>query len=79
MEEKARNLLMLCWRNAKRLPMIMVAMDKIITILYQSTSIDPKTLYKADIKMKATEPFEITDKKDVAAIGAPSYTSAVHK
>ena len=29
--------------------------------------------------MNATEPFDITDKKDVTAIGEPSYTSAVHK
>ena len=31
------------------------------------------------MKVKAMAPFEITDRKDVTAIGEPSYTSAVHK
>ena len=29
--------------------------------------------------INAIEPFEITDKKELTAMGAPSYTSAVHK
>jgi len=31
------------------------------------------------MKIKATAPLETTDKNDVVAMGAPSYTSAVHK
>ena len=31
------------------------------------------------MKMNAIEPFDTTDKKEVTAIGEPSYTSAVHK
>ena len=31
------------------------------------------------MKVKAMAPFEITDRKEVTAIGEPSYTSAVHK
>ena len=79
MEEKARNLLIFCCRNAKRFPIIIVAMDKIISILYHSSAIGLNTLYKAAMKIKAMDPFDITDKKAVVAIGAPSYTSAVHK
>ena len=37
------------------------------------------TLYKVVSKINAMDPFEITDKKEVTAIGDPSYTSAVHK
>ena len=31
------------------------------------------------ININAIAPFEITDKKEVTAMGEPSYTSAVHK
>jgi len=37
------------------------------------------TLYKAVSKINATDPFEMTDKKELTTIGAPSYTSSSHK
>ena len=79
MDEKARKRLIFCWRNAKRLPMTIVAIAKITSIMYQVSNIGWKALYKALMKTKAIDPFEMTDRNEVAAIGEPSYTSAVHK
>ena len=71
MEEKARNRLMFCCLNANRLPSIIVAIDKLITMMYQICSNGKNTLYKVEIKIKAIADFEITDKKEVTAIGEP--------
>src|SRR6188768_2844565 len=79
MDENARNRLILCCLNANRLPTIMVAIESNITILYQSSCMGANTLYKVESRIKAMDPLDITDKKDVTATGEPSYTSAVHK
>ena len=79
MEEKAKNLLIFCCRIAKRFPTIMVMMDSNITILYHTACMGSNTLYKTETNTNAIAPFEITDKKEVTAMGEPSYTSAVHK
>ena len=78
MDEKARKRLMFCCLNANRLPRIIVAIDKLITMMYQICSNGKNTLYKVEIKIKAIAAFVITERKEVTAIGAPSYTFDVH-
>jgi hypothetical protein len=50
----------------------MVTIDNNMIILYHTSCIGWKTLYKVAMNIKATDPFDITDKKEVAAKGAPS-------
>ena len=70
-EEKARNRLILFCLIAKRLPMIMVMIDKINMRVYQVWCIGWKTLYKTVMKINAIAPFETTERKEVTATGAP--------
>src|SRR5688500_12882320 len=79
MEEKARNRLIFCWRMANKFPMIMVASAKMIRILYHTLLSGCNTLYNAAIKINAIDTLDTTERKEVTAIGEPSYTSAVHK
>jgi hypothetical protein len=72
MEENARNLLKLSCRIANRFPIIMVSKDKMNKMLYHVSAIGRKTVYKTETKTKRTAPFDITDKKEVTAMGAPS-------
>ena len=46
--------------------------DNNITILYHKSCIGANTLYKVVSKIKVIAPFEITDKKEVTAMGDPS-------
>src|SRR4030095_12064644 len=78
-EEKARNRFKLFCLMAKRLPIMMVSKESRNKILYQISARGVKTVYKTEINTKITAPFEITDRYEVTATGAPSYTSAVHK
>src|SRR5256885_9895288 len=79
MDEKARKRFIFCCLSANKFPTIIVAIASTTIILYHVSSAGWNTLNSADMNTKATAPFETTDKKEVAAIGEPSYTSAVHK
>jgi hypothetical protein len=71
-EEKARNLLKLFCLIANKLPVIIVRSDRMNNILYHASANGLKTVYKTETNTKSTAPFEITDKKEVTAMGAPS-------
>src|SRR5687767_14336052 len=79
MDENARKRLKLFCLIAKRFPIIMVSNDKTNSMLYHVSDQGLKTVYKTETKTKSTAAFDTTDKKEVTATGAPSYTSAVHK
>ncbi len=79
MEEKARNRLKLFCLNAKRLPTMIVRSDSIKRILYHTSARGLKVVYRTETKTNNTAAFETTDRYEVTATGAPSYTSAVHR
>lgn len=72
MEEKARNRLIFCWRMANRFPVTIVAIASIISIIYHMSCMGWKTRYNMVMKIKATEPLEMTERNEVTATGEPS-------
>src|SRR5450432_520913 len=64
---------------ANRFPMTIVSTERTDSILYQDTANGLNAVYNTVTKTNITDPFEITDKKEVTETGEPSYTSAVHR
>ena len=72
MEEKARKRLRFFWRMANRLPMVIVRIAVIYKTSCQIAVMVRNTVKRTIIRMNAAAPFEMTDRKAVTLIGAPS-------
>ena len=57
---------------AKRFPIRIVRIERTKIILYHVSASGLNTECRTDTNTKITEPFEITERKEVTAIGAPS-------
>ena len=54
-------------------------MDNTTSIEYQRLANGVNTLYKIEVKVNRTAALETTERNEVTATGAPSYTSAVQR